>query len=150
MKREKRTVKKYREYISGDGYKTLIESMALLHEAYNDMLPEQKEEAYIHTLMTFPETIAYAMLKLSSLKIDVAERFRDEYQKAYKTWLEDIETELVLGFGVEGVGIFLTYAKLYILGMNEHVDTLMGRIEETFSKRKEERERQGWIHKKIY
>lgn len=148
MNKAEKSLKKYNDYISSPGDKKLTECMYYLHDAYDGMSAEDKENAYLYTLVNFPETIAYAMLKLSSIKIDVAERFREEYKESYKNWLEDIETDLVVGFG--DVKIFLTYAKLYIYGMNAHVDTLKKLIEKKFSEQKEERDRQEWIHKKIY
>ena len=148
MVRIRKSLKNYKAYLEKPGEKDIVEYMGYLHDAYPDMSAEEKENAYLYTLVTFPETIAYAMLKLSSIKIDVAERFREEYKASYKSWLEDIEADLFMGFGDDR--IFLTYAKLYIYGMNAHVETLMKQIEGKFSKQKEERERNEWIHKKIY
>ena len=148
MLKDRIAIKKYREYMSGDGDKTLTEYMYYLHDVYDGLGPEEKEDAYLFTLSTFPETIGYAMLKLSSLKINVVERFSAEYKDAYKDWLEDIGASLCMGFGDDK--IFLTYAKLYICGMTEHVDTLSKRIEDTFKKRKEDKERSEWMHKKIF
>ena len=141
-------IDKYNEYIKSDGEKHLDECCVLIHDIYNEVDAEEKENIYLYVLSTFPETIAYAMLKLSSIKLDVVERFYDEYRDSYKSWLDDIETLLVIAFG--DVKIFLTYAKLYISGMNAHVDTLMKQIEKKFKEQKEEKERLEWIHKKIY
>ena len=148
MIRVKNSVKKYNDYIESNKEKNLSECMYYLHDAYTDMDTEEKENAYIHTLVNFPETIGYAMLKLSSNKLNVTEKYYQEYKEGYKEWLENIETDLIVGFG--DVGIFLTYARLYILGMNEHVDTLKERIERIFKERKDEREHLEWIHKKVF
>lgn len=151
MTKSKKALKKYNDYIAGNGEKNLTEYMYLLHDVYPELSPDDKENAYLYTIVNFPQTIAYAMLKLSSIKLDVAEKFREEYKKSYKPFLDDIDADLSVGFGDDK--IFLTYARMYVYGMNEHIETLMGRIEKKFKEMREEREeteRQEWIHKKIY
>ena len=151
MTKSKKALKKYNDYISGGGEKNLTEYMYLLHDVYPELYPEDKENAYLYTIVNFPQTIAYAMLKLSSIKLDVTEKFREEYKQSYKSFLDDIDADLSMGFGDDR--IFLTYARMYVYGMNEHIETLMGKIETKFKemrKEREEKERQEWIHKKIY
>lgn len=148
MVKDRLYLKRYNDYMKHGEDKSLSEFMYHLHNAYKSLDAEEKERAYLYTLNTFPETMGYAMLKLSSVKLNVFERFEAEYRDSYKKWLEDIETDLCVGFGDDKV--FLTYAKLYICGMTDCVDALSKKIEDTFKKRKEEKERTEWIHKKIF
>jgi len=129
--KRKKLLKKYNDFITQNSGFSLAEYMYVLHDVYPIMDSSQKEDAYLFTLINYQETIAYAMLKLSSLKLDVTKRFREEYKSSYKQWLENIETDLYIGFGDDK--IFLTYAKLYIYGMNTHVDKLIKQIENKFS-----------------
>ncbi len=147
MIREKRYIRKFKEYADTKD-RDFTKYMALLHDAYPMLDTEEKETVYLDVLSSFPQTIAYAMLKLSSLKLNVTDKFFEEYRDSYKNWLEDVETDLVIGFG--DTGIFLTYAKMYIYGLNEHVSVLTDKIKNVFEQRKHNREVNEWMHKKIY
>lgn len=147
MIREKRYIRKFKEYADSKD-RNLSNYMALLHDAYPYLDANEKERVYLDVLSSFPQTIAYAMLKLSSLKLSVNDNFFEEYRDSYKNWLEDIETELIIGFG--NTGILLTYAKMYILSMTDNVSILTEKIRTVFEQRKHDREVATWINKKIY
>lgn len=147
MIREKRYISKFKEYADSKD-KDFTKYMVLLHDAYPNLDTEEKENVYLDVLSSFPQTIAYAMLKLSSLKLNVTENFFEEYRDSYKSWLEDVETDLLIGFG--NTGIFLTYAKMYIFSMNDNVSVLTDKIRTVFEQRKRDREVKEWLNKKIY
>ena len=144
---EKPEISKLNNYLHGDEVER-TQYMALLHDAFPLMDTEDKEKAYVDTFMRFPETLAYAMLKMSTDKGKIKDSYWDEYKESYRDYLEDIETDLVIAFG--DVGVFLTYTKLYILNMGKYTDELAEHIVKVFKDRKFEKEHDEWLHKRIF
>ena len=144
---ELKEIQDFNDYLKNDTlYRTTY--MGLLHYAFPLMDNDTKEEVYTDTMMRFPETVAYAMLKLSTDKTDVKDRYWDEYKESYKSYLDDIESDLYMAF--DDLDIFLTYVRLNVLNMAEYTDKLGKHIENVLRGRHLEKEKDEWINKKIF
>ncbi len=138
QKSAEKAIEQLNKYLDAADFADRTKYVSVLHEAFPYLDAESKEKILIDTLSFFPETIAYAMLKLSIKNIDIEGLFRNEYKSSMESFMEDIETDLVIAFG--DPELFLTYAKLYVLGLNGMSDSLKKKISVRFMQMKCSRE----------
>ncbi len=135
---EKLAIIRLNRYLENSDTNDFDKYCSLMHPAFPLMSPEMKEKALIDTLSLYPETVAYAMLRLSIRDIDVKDFFKTEYRSSLEGFIEDTETGILIAFG--DVELFLTYARMYIIGMNGFTEKLKKRLLDRFSLMKCERE----------
>ena len=144
--KEKPEILKFNTYLAQGDIKR-DEYCALLHEAFPLMSVEDKERVFVDTFKRFPETLDYAMLKMSTIISNVKEKYWDEYKGTYRDFLEDVETDLLIAFG--DIDIFLTYSRLYVVNMSICAEELSEHILKNFKERHYEREKARWEVKRI-
>lgn len=135
---EKPAIRKLNKYLKKSDLDNFDEYCYKMRPAFPLMSPEDKEKALVDTLTIFPETVAYAMLKLSINEMDVQDFFRTEYKSSLEGFIENIEADILMAFG--DVDLFLTYAKMYVIGMNGFTQEIRRKLSDRFLHMKCERE----------
>ncbi len=126
-----RSFELFNSYLEHEDELKITDYMFYLHPIYPHLPTDLKEKVVINTLRLFPQIQAYAILKGISNKIGLPERFPDEYKETgYKGFIDDIEAELIIGFG--DIDVFLTYAKLYCTGVNDAITSLSDKVHNNF------------------
>ncbi len=121
----------FNNYTKSEGELKLTDYMFYLHPVYPHLPNAEKEKVVVNTLRLFPQTQAYAVLKGISNRLELPENFPDEYKETgYKGFIDDIETELLIGFG--DIDVFLTYAKLYCTGVNDAITSQSDKVRNNF------------------
>ena len=77
---EKPEIVRFNNYLKQGNIKR-DEYCAYLHDAFPLMSIEDRERVYVNTFKMFPETLSYAMLKMSTEISNVKEDYWDEYRQ---------------------------------------------------------------------
>ncbi len=98
--------------------------MVTMHNIRNILYNDELEQAILYTISEFPEVMVWSMIEASDPNKQIRGQYYNEYEKSIQEPMDEIDTDLYIGFGDEYIDVIHTYTRLYIDNYHDLVDRI--------------------------